>query len=178
MCGWFCEKEDTYFCIGCPQPKDTTETSDESDISTLTSITEIPRDYFIGRDQIIKKDGNNAWIFLREIIFTEINERLTVRMIKMAQELDMQVSVGNIMHVVQSLKDIGRSWKQDSGIENAKKVRKVMIHQFREEKNFECKMEQEIMRDLRMVYTEVEETKQFKGCIARMITQRKVNICK
>ena len=29
-----------------------------------------------------------------------------------------------------------------------------------------------------MVYTEVEETKQFKGCIARMITQRKVNICK
>ena len=34
------------------------------------------------------------------------------------------------------------------------------------------------MKDLGITYTKVEEGKQLKGCIARMVTQRKVNICK
>ena len=104
-------------------------------------MTEIPRDYFVKEDQTINStDRNEAWIYLREKIYSEINERLTVRIIKMAQELEMQVKVGSITHLVQSLKDIGRSWKQDSGVENAKKVSEVMIHQFRREKTLNVKL--------------------------------------
>ena len=62
-----------YFCLTCSISKAQTESSNKTEASTLTSVTEIPRDYFVKQDQTINStDRNEAWLYLREKIYSEI----------------------------------------------------------------------------------------------------------
>jgi len=73
---------------------------------------------------------------------------------------------------VQKFGDIGLAWKCDASHDQALKVDAVIYQNFDDEQGYECYLGSNIMKKLRLKY-ENNITSNIKGCIARMIVNRK-----
>ena len=154
-------------------------------VSTITQSTtdasykEIPRDYFITRDQKINKiskerDGQ-SFVIMRKEILKEISDNLKTMMIMKAQGVGLSVKdKKNQMRGVKSYADIGLAWKQDGSVNTAGKINTIVNTTFTDSSGYEFYLEAQIMKKFKLRYTEG----QTKGSIARMIVLRKCELAK
>lgn len=119
------------------------------------------------------------WAELREKVKKTINDYLKLVFIKYAQESRMVVTHQNVSRVIVNYSEIGKSWKNDGSPSNQEKLNQVMTKNFKKDKGYEVRIEESVMREHNLSYIdELKGTKGkvFKGCIARMVTRRKVEM--
>ena len=119
------------------------------------------------------------WVEFRERVKKTINDNLKLVFIKYAQESRMVVTHQNVSRVIVNYSEIGKSWKNDGSPSNQDKMNKVLTGKFRKDKGYEVRIEESVMREHNLSYIdELKGTKGkvFKGCIARMVTRRKVEM--
>ena len=89
----------------------------------------------------------------------------------------MTITHNNAKRVIVNYSEIGRSNKEDESSNNCAKVYKVTKHSFVKDKGYELRMEKSIMSEHQLSYIEeLDKAKLAKGCIARMIVNRKVEM--
>ena len=91
----------------------------------------------------------------------------------------MVVTHQNVSRVIVNYSEIGKSWKNDGSPSNQEKLNQVMTRNFKKDKGYEVRIEESVMREHNLSYIdELKGTKGkvFKGCIARMVTRRKVEM--
>ena len=91
----------------------------------------------------------------------------------------MVVSHQNVNRVIINYSEIGKSSKYDGSPSNQVKVFQVTKGKFKKDKGYEVRIEEIIMREHNLSYIdklELTTGKIFKGCIARMVTRRKVEM--
>ena len=86
----------------------------------------------------------------------------------------MCISYEGTKRLVTSYKDIGRSFKDDGSVENVRRIYSIVTGQFTNDTTYQAEIEKQVMRELNLSYPEVDQTK--KGCISRLVTQRKVEM--
>ena len=158
-------------------------------ISTITQSESdedyrvIPRDYFITKDQKVnvnlqEKDADD-WENLKQKVNNQIDSDLKTMMILKAQETGLEYEDVKTVQKsqVQNFGDIGLSWKCDSSHEQAVKVYEVMHGTFDDQAGYEYYMETSIMKKIKIKYEDLT-TSSIKGCIARMIVNRKCVLTK
>ena len=119
------------------------------------------------------------WVEFRERVKKTINDNLKLVFIKYAQESRMVVTHQNVSRVIVNYSEIGKSWKNDGSPSNQDKMNKVLTGKFRKDKGYEVRIEESVMREHNLSYIdELKGTKGKvpKGCIARMVTRRKVEM--
>ena len=119
------------------------------------------------------------WVELREKVKKTIDDYLKLIIIKYAQESRMVVTHQNVSRVIVNYSEIGKSWKNDGSPSNQEKLNQVMTKNFKKDKGYEVRIEESVMREHNLSYIdELKGTKGkvFKGCIARMVTRRKVEM--
>ena len=119
------------------------------------------------------------WAELREKVKKTIDDYLKLIIIKYAQESRMVVTHQNVSRVIVNYSEIGKSWKNDGSPSNQEKLNQVMTRNFKKDKGYEVRIEESVMREHNLSYIdELKGTKGkvFKGCIARMVTRRKVEM--
>ena len=155
-------------------------------ISTITNSVigdtrYIPKDYFYNKkqkiNQMYKKSDGEKWESLRSEIETEIETYLQLKMVRRAQELDLKVGEGEESKLVTSLNEIGLAFKDNGSPEVATKMNVIFYEDFKIRSGYEYYTEVIIMKKLNLKYSDEEENSN-KGSIARMIVNRKCNICK
>ena len=95
-------------------------------------------------------------------------------MIKHAQKERLVISHEGAKRIVTSYKDIGRSFKNDGSEDNSRRIASIITGQLANDTGYQAVIEKEVMRELNLSYPEVDQTK--KGCISRLVTQRKVEM--
>ena len=119
------------------------------------------------------------WAELREKVKKTIDDYLKLVFIKYAQESRIVVTHQNVSRVIVNYSEIGKSWKNDGSPSNQEKLNQVMTRNFKKDKGYEVRIEESVMREHNLSYIdELKGTKGkvFKGCIARMVTRRKVEM--
>ena len=194
LCGRYDEDRDKHIC-GCKetQPKLKEVNVDKREqmalVSTITQSTtldesykEIPRDYFITKDQKINKqsklDGGEYFVKLRKSIITEINDSLKSMMIIKGQEIGLKVKdkKTNTDRLIQTYQDIGYTWKNDFAPSTASKINMIINSTFTDTSGYEYYLETKIMKKFKLKYTQEDNIS--KGSIARMIVLRKCELAK
>ena len=143
----------------------------------------------ISRELFLMVDGQKVnykmktsvpdWAELREKVKKTIDDYLKLVFIKYAQESRMVVTHQNVSRVIVNYSEIGKSWKNDGSPSNQEKLNQVMTKNFKKDKGYEVRIEESVMREHNLSYIdELKGTKGkvFKGCIARMVTRRKVEM--
>ena len=143
----------------------------------------------ISRELFLMVDGQKVnykmktsvpdWAELREKVKKTIDDYLKLIFIKYAQESRMVVTHQNVSRVIVNYSEIGKSWKNDGSPSNQEKLNQVMTKNFKKDKGYEVRIEESVMREHNLSYIdELKGTKGkvFKGCIARMVTRRKVEM--
>lgn len=143
----------------------------------------------ISRELFLMVDGQKVnykmktsvpdWAELREKVKKTIDDYLKLIIIKYAQESRMVVTHQNVSRVIVNYSEIGKSWKNDGSPSNQEKLNQVMTRNFKKDKGYEVRIEESVMREHNLSYIdELKGTKGkvFKGCIARMVTRRKVEM--
>ena len=143
----------------------------------------------ISRELFLMVDGQKVnykmktsvpdWAELREKVKKTIDDYLKLIIIKYAQESRMVVTHQNVSRVIVNYSEIGKSWKNDGSPSNQEKLNQVMTKNFKKDKGYEVRIEESVMREHNLSYIdELKGTKGkvFKGCIARMVTRRKVEM--
>ena len=91
----------------------------------------------------------------------------------------MTITHNNAKRVIVNYSEIGRSYKEDESTNNCAKVYKVTKHYFLKDRGYELRMEKSSMSKHNLSYIEeLDQTKAklAKGCIARMVVKRKVEM--
>ena len=158
----------------------------ENDVVTVSIndelvLRKISRDLFVAsKDQLINGEMRTSipdWDVLRNKIKKTIFERLKLIFIINAQKELMTITHNNAKRVIVNYSEIGRSFKEDGSMDNCTRVYKVTKHPFLKDKGYELRMEKSIMKELQLSYIEeLDKAKLNKGCIARMIVTRKVEM--
>ena len=143
----------------------------------------------ISRELFLMVDGQKVnykmktsvpdWAELREKVKKTIDDYLKLIIIKYAQESRMVVTHQNVSRIIVNYSEIGKSWKNDGSPSNQEKLNQVMTRNFKKDKGYEVRIEESVMREHNLSYIdELKGTKGkvFKGCIARMVTRRKVEM--
>ena len=86
----------------------------------------------------------------------------------------MCISIQGAKRIITSYNDIGKSYKFDDSVENISRIASITSGQFANKPGYLVNIERDIMRDLNLCYPEKEQ--KIKGCIARIVTQRKVEM--
>jgi len=144
-------------------------------------LRKISRDLFVAsKDQLINGDMRTSipdWDVLRNKIKKSIDERLKLIFIRNAQKELMTITHNNAKRVIVNYSEIGRSFKEDGSRDNCTRVFKVTKYPFLKDIGYELRMEKSIMKELQLSYIEeLDKAKLNKGCIARMIVTRKVEM--
>ena len=119
------------------------------------------------------------WAELREKVKKTIDDYLKLIIIKYAQESRMVVTHQNVSRIIVNYSEIGKSWKNDGSPSNQEKLNQVMTRNFKKDKGYEVRIEESVMREHNLSYIDElkgMKGKVFKGCIARMVTRRKVEM--
>ena len=154
-------------------------------ISTITldeNYELISKEYFITKDQKLNTElqgkYGEKWYDLKRKVNKQIDNTLKLMMILKSQEIGLSFSKGNgedSRTIIQTFNDIGSAWKCDASHEQATKINEVMHGSF--DGGYEFYMEANIMKELKIKY-EDSITTATKGCIARMIVNRKCVLTK
>ena len=144
-------------------------------------LRKISRDLFVAtKDQKVNVEMRTSipdWDVLRNKIKKAIDDKLKLRLIRNAQQEQMTITHNNAKRVIINYSEIGRSYKADGSSNNCAKVFKVTKHSFLKDKGYELRMEKSIMSEHQLSYIEeLDKAKLAKGCIARMIVKRKVEM--
>ena len=138
---------------------------------------EIAYDLFITNKQLVNwkmKELVTDWGELKKKVMELINDHLKIKMIRQAQKERLSISYEGTKRLVTNYKEIGRSFKDDGSVENVRRINSIVIGQFTNDTTYQADIEKEVMRELNLSYPEVDQTK--KGCISRLVTQRKVEM--
>ena len=114
------------------------------------------------------------WGELKKKVMELINDHLKIKMIRQAQKERLSISYEGTKKLVTNYKEIGRSFKDDGSAENVRRINSIVIGQFTNDTTYQAEIEKEVMQKLNLSYPEVDQTK--KGCISRLVTQRKVEM--
>ena len=147
---------------------------------TDKSVKLIPKDYFITKGQRVNSEMKKLdpeWEDLKAKVNEMINSELKEEMVVEAQRIKLKYVEKNHKVLVQNFREIGKSWKTDGSIENARKINQVTYGVFDTEKNvgYEYYLERSIMKELNLEY---QDSKKGKGCVASMISRRKTDLAK
>ena len=138
---------------------------------------EIAYDFFMTNKQLVNwkmKEIVGDWGELKRQVMELINDHLKIKMIRQAQKERLCISYEGTKRLVTSYKDIGRSFKDDGSVENVRRIYSIVTGQFTNDTTYQAEIEKQVMRELNLSYPEVDQTK--KGCISRLVTQRKVEM--
>ena len=138
---------------------------------------EIAHDLFMTNKQLVNwkmKELVTDWGELKKKVMELINDHLKIKMIKQAQKERLSISYEGTKKLVTNYKEIGRSFKDDGSAENVRRINSIVIGQFTNDTTYQAEIEKEVMQKLNLSYPEVDQTK--KGCISRLVTQRKVEM--
>ena len=126
----------------------------------------IPKKYFILKSQrinaVMKRDDPD-WEDLKNQVQIQIDSELKDRMLKEAQKVGLRFGKVDRKFLVENFSEIGKSWKTDGSIENAKMINQVIYGIFDASQGYEYYLEQDIMSKLKLEYS--DEIKG-RGCIA------------
>ena len=195
LCGKFCKTRDKCVCgcvlhqsvavkeinINAGEQMAMVSTITQSTTASENNFKEIPRDYFICKDQKINKqsklDGGEEFSNLRTAIIKSINDKLKSMMILQAQKIDLQVTDKKTgeLRKVQGFRDIGLAWKTDNEPKTAAKINTIINSTFTENSGYEYYLETKIMKEYKLKYGDDDN---IKGSIARMIVLRKCELAK
>ena len=144
-------------------------------------LRKISRDLFVTtKDQKVNSEMRTSipdWDVLRNKIKKAIDDKLKLRLIRNVQQEQMNITHNNAKRVIVNYSEIGRSYKEDGSSNNCAKVFKVTKHSFLKDKGYELRMEKSIMSEHQLSYIEeLDKAKLAKGCIARIIVNRKVEM--
>ena len=95
-------------------------------------------------------------------------------MIKQAQKERLCISIQGAIRIITSYNDIWKSFKSDGSEENIKRITSITSGQFANKPGYQVDIEKEVMRELNLYYPEKDQ--KIKGCISRIVTQRKVEM--
>ena len=138
---------------------------------------EIAYDLFVTNKQLVNwkmKGLVTDWGELKKKVMELINDHLKIKMIRQAQKERLSISYEGTKKLVTNYKEIGRSFKDDGSAENVRRINSIVIGQFTNDTTYQAEIEKEVMQKLNLSYPEVDQTK--KGCISRLVTQRKVEM--
>ena len=138
---------------------------------------EIAYDFFMTNKQLVNwkmKELVGDWGELKKKVMELINDHLKIKMIRQAQKERLCISYEGTKRLATSYKDIGRSFKDDGSVENVRRISNIVTGQFANDTGYQADIEKEVMKDLKLSYPEVDQTKM--GCISRLVTKRKVEM--
>ena len=155
----------------------------------FTTITEsvkdktskhITKDYFVTKRQRVNNEMKKMdpdWEDLRTRVNKMIDSALEEEMVVEAQRINLKYTEKDQMVMVQNFREIGKSWKMDGSVGNAKKINQVAYGVFGSKKNigYEYYLESTIMKELKLEYSDLSKG---RGCIASMISRRKADLAK
>ena len=138
---------------------------------------EIAHDFFVTDKQLVNwkmKEIVGDWGELKKKVMELINDHLKMKMIRQAQKERLCISYEGTKRLATSYKDIGRSFKDDGSVENVRRISSIVTGQFANDTGYQADIEKEVMKELKLSYPEVDQTKM--GCISRLVTKRKVEM--
>jgi len=144
------------------------------------AVKYITKDYFVTKGQRVNtamRDLDSDWEDLKTKVKKTINSALKEEMVVEAQRLKLTYSEKNQDVMVENFREIGKSWKMDGSLENAKKINQVAYGVFDAKKNegHDYYLERSIMKEMNLEYT---NSNKGRGCIASMISRRKADLAK
>ena len=147
--------------------------------STKTSEYKIiPKYYFLLKSQrvnAVMKKYDPDWEDIKNKVQVQIDSELKDKMLKEAQKVGLRFGKDDRKFLVENFSVIGKSWKNDGSIENAKMINQVLYGIFDASQGYEYYLEKDIMSKLKLEYS--DEIKG-RGCIAMMVTRRKADLAK
>ena len=144
------------------------------------TVKHITKDYFVTKRQRVNKEMKEMdpdWEDLRTRVNKMIDSALKEEMVVEAQRINLKYAEKDQMVMVQNFREIGKSWKMDGSVSNAKKINQVAYGVFGSKKNigYEYYLETSIMKELKLEYSDLSKG---RGCIASMISRRKADLAK
>ena len=147
-------------------------------IVPVVCVRTISREYFLLKTQRVNvhlQTTDIGWSSLKKKVCDIIDGELKKRITLEAQRLGLTCYYRGGHHLVQNFSEIGKAWKHDNSLECARRVNGALNGQFVEDKGYEFKIEENVMKDLHLVYAAEEKG---KGCIAMMVVRRKSELSK
>ena len=95
-------------------------------------------------------------------------------MITHAQKERLCITNQYVRRIITCYNDIGKSFKFDDSQENISRTASITSGQLSNNNGYQVSIERDVMRDLNLCYLDVEQ--KITGCIARIVTQRKVEM--
>ena len=140
----------------------------------------IVKDYFITKGQRVNKemkDIDSDWEHLKSQVQKRIDSSLKEEMVLEAQRLALTYTKKDQKVLVENFREIGKSWKMDGSVENAKRINQIAYGVFDSKTNvgYEYYLERSIMKELNLEYI---TSNKGRGCIAAMISRRKADLAK
>ena len=132
---------------------------------------------FTSKDQLVNwrmKVTVDDWDWLRDKVKNLIDDHLKVRMIKHAQKEMLCITKQEAYMIITSYNDIDKSYKFDSSQENISRIAIITSGQFTNDNGYRVSIDRAVMRDLNLCFPGIE--KKITGCIATIVTQRKVEM--
>ena len=111
---------------------------------------------------------------MRKKVKDLIDDHLKVNIIKKTQKERLCISIQGAKRIITSYNDIGKSYKFGCSVESISRIASITSGQFANKLGYQVNIEQDVMRDLNLCYPEKEQ--KIKGCIARILTQWKVEM--
>jgi hypothetical protein len=144
------------------------------------NVKKISKNYFVTKGQRINhemKQNDNDWNGLNTKLKKEIDSALKEEMVIEAQKVKLTYQDNDEMVMVQNFREIGKSWKMDGSIDNAKRINQVAYGVFDSKANtgYEYYLERTIMKKVGLEYY---DSNKGRGCIAMMIARRKADLAK
>ena len=133
------------------------------------NMKQILKDYFVTKGQRINHDMRKIdpeWTVLKARVQKMIDLELNEQMVIEAQRLNFQYGEKDTKLLVENFREIGKSWKTDGSIGNAKKINQVTYGVFDSKQNrgYKSYFERTIMKELQLEY------------ITAMIARRKADL--
>lgn len=138
----------------------------------------IPKDYFITKNQRVNKqmkEIDDEWEGLKYRVQSMIDSELKGRMLKEALAAGLTYGKEDKEFRVEKFTEIGKSWKLDGSVENAKKINRIVSGIFESSRGYEYYIETEIMNKLKLAY---KKDMHGRGCIACMVSRRRADLAK
>ena len=147
-------------------------------IVPVLCVRTISREYFLLKTQRVNVHQQSIdvdWSSLKKKVCDIIDGELKKRITLEAQRLGLTCYYRGGNHLVQNFSEIGKAWKHDESLECARRVNGAINAQFAEDKGYEYRIEEDVMKDLGIVYAADDKG---KGCIAMMVVRRKSELAK
>ena len=146
-------------------------------IVPVVCVRTISREYFLLKTQRVNVHQQSIdadWSPLKKKVCDSIDGELKKRITLEAQRLGLTCFYRGGNHLVQNFSEVGKAWKHDESLECARRVNGAINGQFAEDKGYELRIEENVMKDLGLAY----EDEKGKGCIAMMVVRRKSELSK